>query len=243
MCILYTVTLFIRPFPSSSLQLLFSQSPRGHFSLCWLSAPVFNIPYKKKKKRKVKKVGSFPPAPAMLVLVQFLLQQVGSLQCWRRSAMQARKQLGGMPNGFSIPPCGSTRGQRRDLGCGRRQLQPYGLLRSGIGGQMEVAQPATNQCAFCRYRGLEGGVGQLLGFWYWSGTGIFLALFARELQREFARECALDIVLQNLIHVPYLPQLRTQGKLLGHFFQFRLTLQKYWQELSHLTNPVSLLAG
>lgn len=87
------------------------------------------------KKKKKKKAGSFPSAPAMLVLVQFLLGQVGSPQRWRRSAVQAGKQLRGMPNGFSIPPCGSTLGQRRELCCGRRQLRPRGLPGTGAGGQ------------------------------------------------------------------------------------------------------------
>lgn len=50
--------------------------------------------------------------------------------------MQAGKQLRGMLNGFSVPPCGSTRGQRRDLGCRRRQLPG-----TGTGSQRKVAQP------------------------------------------------------------------------------------------------------
>lgn len=86
------------------------------------------------------------PAPAVLILVQFLLGQVGSPQCWRQLAVQAGKLFGGMLNGFSIPSCGSTRGQRRELRGGSSDLVGPWRPRLVIRGRLH--NPTINQCAF-----------------------------------------------------------------------------------------------
>lgn len=87
--------------------------------------------------------------------------------------MQAGKQLRGMLNDFSIPPCGSTRGQRRDLGYRRKQLPGTGT------GSQRLHSHATNHYIFCCCRGLEDGVAQLQGFWQWPGTDVFSGMSLR----------------------------------------------------------------
>lgn len=75
----------------------------------------------------------------MLVLVRFLLGQVGSLRCWGRSAVQAGKWLRGMLNDFSIPPCGSTRGRGGTWAAGGGSSQGLALAVRG-----RLHSPATN---------------------------------------------------------------------------------------------------
>lgn len=58
-------------------------------------------------------------------------------------------------------------------------LAPWASGDWGWWSEGRLHNPATNQCTFCCYRGLEAGVGQLQGFWYWPGTGVLLGMSLR----------------------------------------------------------------
>lgn len=155
--------------------------------------------------------------------------------------MQAGKRLVGMPNGFSILPRGNAWGQREGAGLLEEAAPARGLPGTGTGGQREGAQPRHKQTCLLLLQGLAA----------WCGAAARMLALARNwspLRNIFE---ALQgnvpmafLLAQNLARVPCLPQPGAQGKLLGHSFQLRLTLQKYQQELPLLKNvaAVSLLA-
>lgn len=147
--------------------------------------------------------------------------------------MQAGKQLRGMLNDFSIPPCGSPRGQRRDLGCRRRQLPG-----TGTGSQRKVAQPCHKPTLL---QGLGGCVAWLQEFWQWPGTELFSGMSLR-----LCKGISPGHFFSYKIS-PTLPICPTTGDREGCLatLHLQLTLQKYQQQTLQLriVAAVPLLAG
>lgn len=107
----------------------------------------------------------------MLVLVRFLLGQVGSLRCWGGQPCKQGSGSEGCWMTFPFLPVAALAGEE---GPG---LQEEAAPRDWHWQSEEgcTALPQT----FCPYRGLEDGVGQLQGFWQWPGTDVFSGMSLR----------------------------------------------------------------
>lgn len=123
-------------------------------------------------------------------------------------------------------------GQRRELGCGRRQLWPQGLLRPVLRGKLHNSA----------VRGAWGGCGAAAGILALARDWGLLRNVSEVLQGNVPWAFLL---IQSLTRVPYVPQPGVQGKPLGPSFHLRLMVQEYQQELPQpkYVAAVSLLAG
>lgn len=145
MCFIYCGSLY-ETFP------IFLSSAPSFTVPIWLFSTLLALCSSLQYPLKKHKVGSSPSAPAVLVLVRFLPAQVGSPRCWRRFAVRAGMQLGGMPNGFSIPAWG--RGGSWAVGGGS----------SGPRGSRDWCSEGS--FTILLLEGLGVRVGQLPGFWH-----------------------------------------------------------------------------
>lgn len=143
---------------------------------------------------------------------------------------------------FPSLPVAALRGRGGSWAAGRRQLRPRGLPGPGTGGQREVAQPCHKPMCLLLLQGLGGWCGAAAGILALARNWGLLGNVFEALQGNVPWAFLL---IQNLTHVPYLPQPGAQGEPFGHSLQLRLTLQKYQEEMLQLKNvaAVSLLAG